>query len=449
MRIPSVLFLLCAFVVPLHAADDLPLQIQMAHTDHDAPAEIELIRRWLDNHPDDAKARRQLVSLWLDISDYVMAEAALADWKNPEPGFEARTKARIALQRDEDIELALNILRERVKAKPSDRETRLLLAAFLARDGYRPEQLRVLDKLISDMPAADLLLDRALARRLLDDPARAVADARKAASLDPGSERIKNALPEFDRLAKALGEIARIEKGLKGEPASASLLFERSLWELYASIPTKAYVDVEAGLKIMPESVIGKIFRARAMVALGQIEPAKALRDLNIDVSKPLETPEIFQGIFSADKMIAKDSKNPTAYVTRSFHLNHAGQFLLATADCRSALDVDPSNLDALNNATFASCKLGNLPAATAYAQKLESRNPPPDTLARVLGFLADTAFQRSNYSLAIEYADRSLAAKSAPATWKLKAAALTRLGRTPEAEAALKAAKDSGSTKK
>ena len=66
-----------------------------------------------------------------------------------------------------------------------------------------------------------------------------------------------------------------------------------------------------------------------------------------------------------------------------------------------------------------------------------------------MLGFLADSAFHRSNFSLSLEYADRSLVAKPDPAIWKIKAAALTRLGRTPEADVALKAAKDLDPTKK
>ena len=449
MRFLFVILLLFASAFPLRAGGDLSVQIQMARADHDRLAEIDLLRRWLDKCPDDVAARRRLVSLWLDVSDYNMAESALADWNNPEPGFAARTKAQIAWQRDTNIERALDFLRKRAKAAPSDRETRLLLSTFLARDGFRPEQVAVLDKLIAEKPSGDLLLDRALARRLLDDPARAVADARNASAMDPESSRIKNALPEFERLEKALAQIARIQKDLVRDPGSPSALFERSLWQLYASLPAKALADAESGLKRMPGSASGKILKTRSLLNLGKIDRTKALIDLSVDTTKPLETPELLKGIFLGDKMIENNSKNPQAYVTRSFHLNNDCQYLLAVIDCRSALDLDPSNLDALNNAALASCRLGNLPVATAYAQKLESLKPPPATLARVLGFLADMAFSRSNYSLAIDYADRSLFAKSDPAIWKVKAAALTRLGRAVEAEAALKAVKDSGSTNK
>ena len=368
MRFLSALLIIGALCEPLRAANDLSAQIQMASTDHDKPAEIELLRRWLDTHPDDASARRRLISLWLDIADYNMAESALADWKTPDSGFAAQVKAQVAWRRDDKIDRALGILRERAKAVPSDRETRLLLASFLARDGCRPEQVAVLNKLISEKPDADLLLDRALARRLLDEPAKAVADVRKAAALAPDSSRIKNALPEFDRLEKALGEIGRIEKELQRDPASARFLLERSLWHLYAALPAKALADAEAGLKQMPGSAIGGILKTRALLGLGKIDAAKALAEYNVDSNRTLETPELFRGIFQADQMIAKDPSNATAYVVRSFHLNKDRQYTLAVIDCRHALDLEPANFDALNNATFASCNLGNIPAATAYA---------------------------------------------------------------------------------
>lgn len=449
MRISITLFLLCVSTVPLPAEPDLGAQIQMARKAGDNLSEAELLRRWLDKRPQDAAARRQLVSLWLALPDYDMAAAALADWNNPEPGFAARTNAQIALKRDDDIDRALDILREQAKATPSDRETRLLLAEYLARDGFRPEQIAVLDRLISEKPAAGLLLDRALARRALDNPAGAVADARKAAAMAPDSARISNALPEFDRLEKALVEIARIEKDMRRDPASVRLRFERALWQLYASLPAKALADAEAGLDQMPGSVAGLILKVRAQSGLGQIDGAKALSGFNVDLSKPLETPEILREIFQADNMLFKDPKSVDGLVTRSFHLNNGGQFRLAVIDCRSALELEPGDIASLNNAAFASCQLGNMPAATAFAQKLESLGPPPAALAQVLGFLASQAFQQSNFTLALEYAGRSLAANSDPEIWKLKAAALTRLGRTTEADDALKEAQTPGSKNK
>ena len=448
MRFLFCIVLLGVFVIPLRAADELFAQIQKARLDQDNLAEIELIRRWLDKHPDDATERRELVTLWLAVSDFNMAESALSEWKNAEPGFAVRTTAQIALLRDKKLEQALDLLRQRAKAAPADRETRVLLATFLARDAYRAEQVAVLDKLILEKPSADLLFDRAQARRLLNEPERAVADARRAAAMDPESYRIKNGLPEFDRLEKMLVQIALIEKELKREPGSAVLLFQRALWRLYGSLPSLALADAQAGLDKMPGSVAGKILKVRAQLGIGQIDRTKALMEFHVNSTKPLETPELLQGVLLGDKMIAQDPKLAQAYVTRSFHLNNDEQYYLAVIDCRSALDLDPRNLDALNNATFASCKLGDIPAATSYVQKLQSLNPPPATLARMLGFLAEAVFQRSDYLLAIEYADRSLAAKPDPKLWKIKAAALTRLGRTVEADASLKAAKDSASTK-
>jgi hypothetical protein len=50
-------------------------------------------------------------------------------------------------------------------------------------------------------------------------------------------------------------------------------------------------------------------------------------------------------------------------------------------------------------------------------------------------------AFEQSNLPLALDFADRSIAAKPFPSIWKLKAACHTRLGQPNEAADALKKA--------
>ena len=109
--------------------------------------------------------------------------------------------------------------------------------------------------------------------------------------------------------------------------------------------------------------------------------------------------------------------------------------------DIQTVLQSAPSNLSALHYAAAISLRQGNLPAATAYAEKLKTLNASREILSDVYAGLAQIAFEQSKFPLALDFAKRSIEAKPLAKVWKLKAACHTRLGQPNEAADALKQA--------
>lgn len=437
MRVPLLVLLIASALPFAEAASDLVEKLDLAREATDTHAQIELLRRWLDAHPNDPDAVRELVGLWLAVPDYGMAEKALNLATPPEPGLVARTNAEVAWRRDDNIQEAVKILQGRAAEAPKDRATRLLLADYLAKADQRKEQIAVLDSLIDEASDTDLFLDRADAKLAADDPAGALADFRKASADGPDASRVKNTQPEFERLEKALEENEALDKLAAGPPVA----FEKAYWWFYGGLPSRAMSEAANGLKAWPDSVYGKILETRGLVATGTMDSAKARQECHVDTSAALEDEKARNGILQADGILAKKLGDLQAFLQRASWLNYAAQYMLAMDDVETILKADPSNIPALHLAVAISRRLGNFPAATAYAQKLANLKASREILADVYAGLAEMAFEQSNLPLALDFADRSLAAKPSPSIWKLKAACYTRLGQPNEAADALKKA--------
>jgi len=388
-------------------------------------------------HPNDPDAVRELVGLWLSVPDYGMAEKALNLATPPEPGLVARTNAEIAWRRDDNIQEAVKILQGRAAEAPKDRATRLLLADYLAKAGQRKEQIAVLDSLIDEESDTDLYLNRADAKLVADDPAGALADFRKASADEPDASRVKNAQPGFERLGKALEENEALSKLDTAPPVA----FEKAYWWFYGGLPSRGMSEADNGLKAWPDAVYGKILETRGLVAKGTMDSAKARQERHVDTSTPLEDEKARNGIIQADGILAKKPDDLQALLQRASWLNYAAQYMLAMDDVETILKADPSNIPSLHLAVAVSRRLGNFPAATAYAQKLANLKASREILSDVYAGLAEMAFEQSNLPLALDFADRSIAAKPSPSIWKLKAACYTRLGQPNEAADALKKA--------
>ena len=441
MRIPLMVSLFAVTIASMAWASDLEQQIGLAREADDTHARIELLRRWLDTHPSDPAAVEELVGLWLDVPDFGMALQTLDQTKSPEPGLVARTHAEVALLRDEKMPAALEILRTRVSAAPKDRETRLMLAEYLAKAGERKEQIALLDTLIASESDFGLLLDRAEAKLAAGDPKGALADFRRAAAEGPDEARVQNSRAGFERLESALAAIAILDKAA-GSPQGH---FNKSYFWFYAGVPNSGLAEAVQGLRSWPESVYGRILETRGLVANGSLTPAKAREERHIDVSVALEDEKARQGILQADAALAKKPGDLQQLINRASWLNHSGHYALGMDDIELVLKTDPSNMPALHYAVALSLRQGNFPAATAYAEKLKSLKASREILSDVYAGLAQLAFEQSQLTLALDFAQRSIDAKPLPQVWKLKSACHTRLGQPNEAADALKQAEKKG----
>ena len=437
MRILRMVFLIVATTGFAVAASELEQKLDLAREAEDTHAEIELLRRWLDGHPNDPKAVEELVGLWLEVPDFDMALQTLKQTTSPEPGLVARTNAEVALRRDDKVQEALKILRARAAAAPKDRETRLLLAEYLAKAGERQEQIAVLDTLISEESDVDLLLDRAEAKLAADDPNGALADFRKAAADGPDESRVQSSRAAFERLESALAAIATLDK----VPASPQAHFFKSYSWFYGGLPSRGLAEAVEGLRGWPDSIFGKILETRGLVANGTLTAAKAREERHVDVSATLDDEKARLGILQADAALSKNPGDAKTLIARASWLYPSAQYALAMDDIGTVLKADPSNITALHYAVGISLRQGNFPGATAYAEKLKSLKAPPDILSDVYGGLAQIAFEQSKFPLALDFANRSIEAKPLARIWKLKAACHTRLGQPNEAADALKQA--------
>lgn len=425
-----------AFLLSLAVArGDLAEQIAQAAADSDPHAQIELLRRWTDAHPGDQKALQNLVTLWLAVSDFERASDSLRAVSDA--GFSARSEAEILWRRDKNVDGSVEVLRQRVTAAPEDRSSAILLADYLRQAGLPAEQVEVLEPLIAKHADPDLLLDRAQAWLALEDPRQALADFRRAASLDPDGRRVQAERPAFERLEQALADIAILEK----LPPSTGRDLRLGFCRLSGGMNARARKSADAGLAIWPASASAKILSARARVAERALDAAKARSDLRVDVMAPAESPEALDGLLATDAALAEKPSDIQARTDRAGWLCLAGQNLLASDDIDAVLTASPSNIPALHLAVAISLRLGNFAAAAAHANRLESLKAPKAVLCDVMTGLGQLAFERSQFPLALDFANRSLAAGSTPEAWKLKAACHTRLGQPNEAADAAKKA--------
>ena len=85
---------LVLFLALGHTAAGLSLreQLALAEKDEDTYAQIELIRRILEQEPRDTALRARLADLWLSIDDLEMAESIVRDWQQAPAALRAKVK---------------------------------------------------------------------------------------------------------------------------------------------------------------------------------------------------------------------------------------------------------------------------------------------------------------------------------------------------------------------
>ena len=214
----TVMFLLCHTAVGLSLRD----QLALAEKDEDTHAQIELIRRILDEKPDDDELRERLADLWLSVEDYDMAESTVREWTDAPESVRVRVFGTVLFVRDQKKEEAVALLEGYLAGHPDDLEITRQLAGYL--DGMGEDQ-KVVD-LLSKAPGveedASLLVSRALARRKLQDFASALKDFAAAERLDSEDESVVRNRPSFERLRAALAGIDAAGAILAGKPDDLS-----------------------------------------------------------------------------------------------------------------------------------------------------------------------------------------------------------------------------------
>lgn len=427
-----------AFAGSVAAAPDpaaLDAQLAMATEADDLLARIEILRRIVEADPANAAARRQLVELWLAARDYDLAAATLDAWPEAPADLTALTRAAVRRFRDEDPAGAIAILRAHLDGAPRDLAAQRALVAVLLTTNDVPAQITALDALLKLEPGAQNLLARANARLRAGDYPGALVDARAAQALAPEDATVKADLPTFDRLAEALDALPPLDAAIKANPRDPKALVERAWWRRYGGMNPASLADSDAALAVSPDSLAARVLRARTRYLLGEIKAEEARDADAIDVTKPLALDAILR-IQAFDETLARSPKNSAALAERASALNAAEQFLLARRDAGAALALAPENSAAALELLFADTRLGEDPAPAL--RRLEAMKAPRADLALAYGYVANFSLAQGNLPLALEFSEKSLAARETAWVLKIQSAALMRLGRTEEGNAAM-----------
>ncbi len=104
----ALLILLAATLTRVDGAN-LRDQLKLAESADDRPAQIEIVRRLLEQEPENSKLRGQLLQLWLTEGDYDMADRTLDDWRDAPENIAASAQATILLARNHEAD-AIRVL---------------------------------------------------------------------------------------------------------------------------------------------------------------------------------------------------------------------------------------------------------------------------------------------------------------------------------------------------
>ena len=410
-------------------------QLELATEDDDLLARIEILRRIVDAAPADPASRRQLVELWLQAQDYDLAEATVKEWPAAPADLVALTRAAAQRFRDNDVAAAIATLRAHLATAPRDLPAHRALVDALLATPDTAAQITALDELIALEPSAANLLRRANAKFRAGDYPGALADARAAQALAPEDEAVKSALPPFERLAEALAALPPLDAALRKDPRDVPARLARAWWRRYGGMNRPSLEDSAAALEVAPDSLAAKILHVRTRFLLGDITFENARDREFVEVNAPISLESVNE-IFAADASVANQPKNPAFRRDRAQALNNAAQYPLAQREAEAALTGAPRDADAALELLFATVQRGEDAAPTL--RRIEEMKAPPRILALAYGHLANSALLRSQNALALDFADRSLAQKEIAWVLKVKATALSRLGRTEESQAAL-----------
>ncbi len=438
----SLLLLTVALVVLCRAAValSLPDQLALAEKDEDTHAQIELVRRILDEKPDDDELRERLADLWLSVEDYDMAESTVREWTDAPKSVRVRVLATVLFVRDQKKDEAVASLEAYLAGHPDDLEITRQLAGYL--DGMGEDQ-KVVD-LLSKAPGveedADLLVSRALARRKLQEFAGALKDFAAADRLDPEDESVVGNRPSFERLQAALAGIDAAGAILAGQPDDLRARLSRAYWYLSTGVASSpALEDAEAARRIDLKSVAALLLVAEASNQSGRLSARDALDKFEVDVTKPVPALEVLDRLQRYDGQLAKNPKDVSALLARGRELgDNARQYGLAIRDAEAVLAVDPSSVKARAAKVSALVKLGRVDDAAGELRVLDAAKPPREVLAGSLSDLVEAAAGASQLDAALEYANRAIKAKPEAHYYKQRAAILQRLERFADAQSDL-----------
>ncbi len=392
----------------------------------DWPTIAEVSARQLRENPKNEEAWTALARAQIAQGDLQRAEKTLEDWKAKvaSPG-EARDRAEgeLALKKA-DAPRAVEAFQRSVKKAPKDPDAwRLLSTAYAAAKDWA-NSIEAMDHVIAIRPDAVGFVQRTRLRIWAHDWAGAQADIRRANELDAADPGVQMLFPKFERSATWLPMIKSFDERVKKEPRDYQALLNRAEWLRFAGFTHAAREDIDAALKINPQSLRARFW---AGLAAQEQHAAEERQGRSADEKSDWKAKAAAQGVMPmAAQFVTSEFESQLEAMdgekdaeARALFLLRYRQPLMALREVE-AVDGSPAKAQAL-------FELHRLPEAGRAARTATDQHPssPVAWLA-----LARWELETGNYREAIDAAQKSIKLKKSPEAEELRKLAQLRLGK-------------------
>jgi hypothetical protein len=431
-------------------------QLKKAEDAEDKPAIIELSQRIVAIAPNDSNTWDTLAQTQLESEDLGGLERTLDTWqeasKRPPAAIED-FRAGLCFKR-KDYQCAEQHWLAFIATKPPRADVATdydNLAELCAAQARWADHAAYRTKAIAAQDTAARRVLRAAAFLRLHNWDAAYADMAKANKMDATNPKVKEWLPEFERLQKFLPQIksldARIAKS-PNDPAVAGLLLERARVLILAGRPLLAIDDGERAFKLQPASMRARIELAEAFLDAGEPENAAKLEvdrylrrgENKLATASPSSgghvSDEALRELGTLDARLSANPKDAEALVARARILRDLRQFTLALADANAALAINDKSAVAHFEAAQELDGLDRQMEALLHARIATEVDPHNSNMWFFRGVLER---QRADFAGAVASQTRSIEISESLVALSEREQCERRIGKTAEADADLR----------
>ncbi len=427
-------------------------QLAAAQEEKDNPAVIELSRQLAEAVPQESSAwetlaRAQLAAAKeapqaLADASYQRCAETLAAWEKkvvPRPSVIDDLRGDLSAARN-DYRAAEICWRAFLSANPTAAETFDKLADRLTTEEKWSEALELRTRALTIKETVERRLARANLYLELRQWDRALVDADKANEIDPANPVAKASRPKFELLHRFLPRIKALDIQGAKSPRTVTPLLDRARLFSLAGAPTLALKDSRQAMKIAPAAMRPRIQAGEALLDLAKTDDTKLEEAAKLSVSHDLlrdKTGHIDEAILrtlgACDAAILQNPKKADGFAARAKVLRHLNQNVLALADAKSALSLDPNLAEAHFQAAHAFDALGRQKEAMSHAEQATTLNPKDPVMWYYRGLLEA---RRADFPAAIRSQTESLAIRESYVALAEREKCERRTGRLAEANA-------------
>jgi hypothetical protein len=415
-------------------------QLKAAQDANDKPAIIELSRRIVAIAPIDSETWDTLAQMQLESDDLDGLERTLDHWqkgfKRPPAAIED-FRAGLCFKR-KDYHCAEQRWLAFIATKPPRADVATdydNLAELCAQQARWTDHAAYRTKAIAAQDTAARRVLRALALLRLHNWDAAYADMAKANKMDATDAKVKEWLPQFERLQQFLPRIKSLDAQIAKSPNNPQLLLERARIFTLAGRPLLALDDSERALKLQPASMRARIQTGEALLEVNRADDAAKL-DVGKDLIRggdSLVTDEVLRELGGLDSRLSQNAKDIEALIARAKILGQLRQFTLSLADVNAALAIDDKSATAQFEAARTLDALDREKEALDHARIATDLDPHDWAKWFLRGVLER---QRADFTGAIASQTRSIGISESRVALSEREQCERRIGKTAEADA-------------